>query len=63
MNCNDKFAFVGANTVKNLIANSIAGKNTKFLATADSLWFRFGNYKNSPPFAHIIDGKIKAKIS
>jgi hypothetical protein len=62
MNCNDKFAFVGANTVKNLIANSIAGKNTKFLATADSLWFRFGNYKNSPPFAHIIDGKIVCLI-
>ena len=62
MNCKHNFAFVGANTVKNLIANSNDGKNTKFLSTADSLWFRFGNYKKSPPFAYLIDEQIVCLI-
>jgi hypothetical protein len=62
MNCKHNFGFVGNGAVKNLIASSVEGKNTKFLATADSLWFRFGNYQKSPPFAYLVENQIVCLI-
>jgi len=44
--------------VKDLIKNSPAGKNTKFLSAAHSLWYRFHNYDKAPPLAYEVDGEI-----
>jgi hypothetical protein len=35
--------------LNNVIKEQTSGKNTSFLNAAHSLWYRFKNYKNSPP--------------
>ena len=54
--------FVDAARVEDLIKNSPAGKNTKFLSAAHSLWVRFHNYDKAPPMAYEVDGEIVCLI-
>jgi len=54
--------FVDMARVENLIKDSPAGKNTKFLSAAHSLWFRFSNYEKAPPLAYEVDGEIVCLI-
>jgi|TARA_Y100000114_G_scaffold99490_2_gene92649 hypothetical protein len=44
--------------VLQVLENSPAGDNTKFLRAADSLWFRFHNYEKTPPIALEDDGIV-----
>jgi len=48
--------------VEDLIKNSPAGKNTKFLSAAHSLWYRFKNYDNAPPMALEVNGVVVSLI-
>lgn len=41
--------FATEQEVLDLIENSPPGKNTKFLESSHSLWFRFKNYNKNPP--------------
>jgi hypothetical protein len=54
--------FATKEQVENLIQNSPAGKNTKFLSASHSLWFRFKNYDKSPPMILEDDGRIVSLI-
>jgi len=54
--------FVPASTVQEIIDNSPAGKNTKFLSAAHSLWTRFKNYDKCPPLAYEDNGEIVCLI-
>lgn len=54
--------FVPAHTVQEIIDNSPAGKNTKFLSAAHSLWTRFKNYEKCPPLAYEDNGEIVCLI-
>ena len=54
--------FVNEQEVLNCISDSKDGKNKKFLQQSHSLWFRFKNYNNNPPFALIKDNKIVSII-
>ena len=54
--------FVNSTRVEELIKNSPAGKNTKFLSAAHSLWYRFKNYEKAPPMAYEDNGEIVCLI-
>ena len=54
--------FVNSTKVEQLIANSPAGKNTKFLSAAHSLWYRFKNYEKCPPMALEDNGEVVCLI-
>ena len=54
--------FVNSTKVEELIKNSPAGKNTKFLSAAHSLWYRFKNYEKSPPMAYEDNGEVVCLI-
>ena len=54
--------FVNEQEVLNCISSSRDGKNQKFLQQSHSLWFRFKNYTNNPPFALIKNNKIVSII-
>lgn len=54
--------FVPASTVQQIIDSSPAGKNTKFLSAAHSLWTRFKNYEKCPPLAYEDNGEIVCLI-
>lgn len=47
--------------VTETIENSAEGKNTRFLNSSDSLWFRFKNYEKQPPYV-LIDGEPVAFV-
>jgi hypothetical protein len=54
--------FVNSTKVEEIIKNSPAGKNTKFLSAAHSLWIRFHNYEKSLPMAYEVDGEVVSLI-
>lgn len=54
--------FVNSTKVEEIIKNSPAGKNTKFLSAAHSLWYRFHNYDKAPPMAYEDNGEIVSLI-
>lgn len=54
--------FVSSHTVQEIIDNSPAGKNTKFLSAAHSLWTRFKNYEKCPPLAYEDNGEVVCLI-
>jgi hypothetical protein len=54
--------FVNSTKVEDLIKNSPAGKNTKFLSAAHSLWYRFHNYDKAPPLAYEVNGEVVSLI-
>lgn len=54
--------FVNSTRVEELIKNSPAGKNTKFLSAAHSLWYRFHNYDKAPPMALEVNGDVVCLI-
>jgi len=54
--------FVNSTKVEDIIKNSPAGKNTKFLSAAHSLWTRFHNYEKSLPMAYEVNGEIVSLI-
>jgi hypothetical protein len=54
--------FVNSTRVEEIIKNSPAGKNTKFLSAAHSLWYRFKNYEKCPPMAYEDNGEVVCLI-
>ena len=48
--------------VEAVIEDSLEGRNTKFLNSSHSLWFRFKNYDKNPPFALEVDGELVAFV-
>jgi hypothetical protein len=54
--------FVNSTKVQQLIESSPAGKNTKFLSAAHSLWTRFHNYDKSLPMAYEVNGEVVSLI-
>jgi hypothetical protein len=54
--------FVNSTKVEQLIKDSPAGKNTKFLSAAHSLWYRFKNYEKCPPMALEDNGEVVSLI-
>ena len=54
--------FVNSTRVEDIIKNSTAGKNTKFLSAAHSLWYRFHNYDKAPPMAYEDNGVVVCLI-
>jgi hypothetical protein len=54
--------FLNITEVEDLIKNSPAGKNTKFLSAAHSLWYRFKNYESTPPMALEVNGEVVSLI-
>jgi len=54
--------FVNSTKVEELIKNSPAGKNTKFLSAAHSLWYRFHNYDKAPPMVFEDNGEVVSLI-
>lgn len=54
--------FVNSTKVQHIIDNSPAGKNTKFLSAAHSLWTRFHNYEKQLPMAYEVNGEIVSLI-
>lgn len=54
--------FVNSTKVQHLIENSPAGKNTKFLSAAHSLWTRFHNYEKQLPMAYEDNGEVVSLI-
>ena len=54
--------FVNSTKVEDIIKNSPAGKNTKFLSAAHSLWYRFHNYDKCPPLAYEVNGDVVCLI-
>ena len=54
--------FVNSTKVEDIIKNSPAGKNTKFLSAAHSLWYRFHNYDKAPPMALEDNGEVVCLI-
>lgn len=53
---------VNSTKVQQLIESSPAGKNTKFLSAAHSLWTRFHNYDKSLPMAYEVNGEVVSLI-
>jgi hypothetical protein len=53
---------VNSTRVEELIKNSPAGKNTKFLSAAHSLWYRFHNYDKAPPMSYEVGGEVVSLI-
>ena len=53
---------VNSTKVQQLIETSPAGKNTKFLSAAHSLWTRFHNYEKSLPMAYEDNGEVVSLI-
>jgi hypothetical protein len=53
---------VNSTKVEDLIKTSPAGKNTKFLSAAHSLWYRFHNYEKSLPLAYEVNGEVVCLI-
>lgn len=58
--CN--ISFLSLEDVEAIIENSPEGKNTKFLNSSHSLWFRFKNYEKAPPMALEVEGKVVSMI-
>lgn len=54
--------FVNSTKVEQLIKDSPAGKNTKFLSASHSLWYRFKNYEKCPPMALEDNGEVVCLI-
>jgi hypothetical protein len=54
--------FVTFDEVEKIIDNSIKGTNTRFLSSAHSLWYRFGNYDKTPPMSYEINGEVVSLI-
>jgi hypothetical protein len=54
--------FVNSTKVEDIIKKSPAGKNTKFLSAAHSLWTRFHNYEKSLPMAYEDNGEVVSLI-
>ena len=54
--------FINSTKVEDIIKNSPAGKNTKFLSAAHSLWTRFHNYEKSLPLAYEVNGEVVCLI-
>jgi hypothetical protein len=54
----DSMTFLSKEEVETLIEKSPQGKNTKFLNSAHSLWFRFKNYEKEPPMALVVDEEV-----
>lgn len=54
--------FINSTRVEELIKTSPAGKNTKFLSAAHSLWYRFKNYEKAPPMTYEVNGEIVCLI-
>lgn len=53
---------VNSTKVEDIIKNSPAGRNTKFLSAAHSLWTRFHNYEKSLPMALEVNGEVVSLI-
>lgn len=53
---------VNSTKVEDIIKTSPAGKNTKFLSAAHSLWTRFHNYEKSLPLAYEVNGEVVCLI-
>jgi hypothetical protein len=53
---------VNSTKVEDIIKNSPAGKNTKFLSAAHSLWTRFHNYEKSLPLSYEVNGEVVCLI-
>jgi hypothetical protein len=54
--------FVYFDQVQKIIDGSDKGSNTRFLSSAHSLWYRFGNYDKTPPMAYEVNGEIVSLI-
>ena len=54
--------FINSTKVQHLIDSSPAGKNTKFLSAAHSLWTRFHNYEKQLPMAFEDNGEVVSLI-
>lgn len=48
--------------VEKLVESQPDGKNTKFLKSSHSLWYRFKNYDKNPPFVLEEDGRAVALV-
>ena len=58
----ESVSFVRFNQVQDIISKSDKGRNTRFLSSAHSLWYRFGNYDKTPPMAYEVNGEIVSLI-
>lgn len=58
----ESVSFVQFDQVQDIISKSDKGRNTRFLSSAHSLWYRFGNYDKTPPMAYEVDGEIVSLI-
>jgi hypothetical protein len=54
--------FVYFDQVQKIIDGSDKGSNTRFLSSAHSLWYRFGNYDKTPPMAYEVNGEVVSLI-
>ena len=54
--------FVHFDQVQKIIDGSDKGSNTRFLSSAHSLWYRFGNYDKTPPMAYEVNGEVVSLI-
>lgn len=54
--------FVYFDQVQKIINGSDKGSNTRFLSSAHSLWYRFGNYDKTPPMAYEVNGEVVSLI-
>lgn len=57
-----KMLFINSTKVQQIIDESPAGRNTKFLSAAHSLWTRFHNYEKNLPMALEDNGEIVSLI-
>lgn len=53
---------INSTKVEDLIKTSPAGKNTKFLSAAHSLWTRFHNYEKTLPISYEVNGETVCLI-
>ena len=58
----ESVSFIGRDQVQSLIDQSAPGKNTRFLLSAHSLWYRFQNYDKTPPMSYEIEGVTRSLI-
>jgi hypothetical protein len=58
----ESVSFVRFDQVQDIITKSDKGRNTRFLSSAHSLWYRFGNYDKTPPMAYEVNGEIVSLI-
>lgn len=58
----ESVSFVRFDQVQDIISKSDKGRNTRFLSSAHSLWYRFGNYDKTPPMAYEVNGEIVSLI-